>query len=78
MKRLGVEVEYTSRPQTKGKVEKVIQFIERDFWRWSATGSRVWMILTPVLTDGGVGTMGGCTRASEPRRKVGTVPLPIG
>jgi len=44
MKRLGVEVEYTSRPQTKGKVEKVIQFIERDFWRWSATGSRVWMI----------------------------------
>ncbi|MEA3345885.1 MAG: DDE-type integrase/transposase/recombinase [Chloroflexota bacterium] len=31
MDRLGVEVEFTSRPQTKGKVEKLIQFIERDF-----------------------------------------------
>ncbi|HHS98281.1 MAG TPA: hypothetical protein ENK08_10400 [Chloroflexi bacterium] len=31
MSKLGVEVIYTSRPQTKGKVEKIIQFIERDF-----------------------------------------------
>ena len=31
MAKLGIEVQYTSRPQTKGKVEKVIQFIERDF-----------------------------------------------
>lgn len=31
MERLGVEVVYTSRPQTKGKVEKLIQFIQRDF-----------------------------------------------
>jgi len=31
MTALGIEVEYTSCPQTKGKVEKVIQFIERDF-----------------------------------------------
>jgi len=31
MTTLGIEVEYTSCPQTKGKVEKVIQFIERDF-----------------------------------------------
>ncbi len=31
MDKLGVEVQYTSRPQTKGKVEKLIQFIERDF-----------------------------------------------
>jgi len=31
MARLGIEVQYTSRPQTKGKVEKLIQFIERDF-----------------------------------------------
>jgi hypothetical protein len=31
MQTLGIAVEYTSRPQTKGKVEKVIQFVERDF-----------------------------------------------
>lgn len=36
MARLGVEVLYTSRPQTKGKVEKLNQYVERDFlgvWR---------------------------------------------
>jgi len=33
MAQLGVQVLYTSRPQTKGKVEKLIQFIERDFLR---------------------------------------------
>ena len=31
MAKLGMEVQYTSRLQTKGKVEKLIQFIERDF-----------------------------------------------
>ena len=31
LERLGVTVHFTSRAQTKGKVEKLIQFIERDF-----------------------------------------------
>jgi len=30
--KLGVAVIYTSRPQTEGKVKKIIQFIERDFF----------------------------------------------